>query len=214
MQIWCSDARISASAAVIHTSTAPSTADGVRTSKPSPSALSMAVTALLPRAKPKDLTLSNSFSRCTWMDVGSDVPSTDSNSSSEMKKNRGNAFRLASRYSDSDFWHRSSFSDSDCSVSRRLSLLHASTTLGDLIVAAMTAFHVLSMAANLRASSGSCCRMSSDEKMPSRYCHRVWTVNHTSIVSDTWFSVRSQRRTCHTHSKNTQHPTASQSCAK
>ena len=31
------------------------------------------------------LTLSNSFSMCTWMEVGSELPSTDNNSSSEMK---------------------------------------------------------------------------------------------------------------------------------
>lgn len=47
----------------------------------------MPVTALLPRLKVKLAQLSNNLSMCSWMLVGSAVPSTLSSSSSEMKKN-------------------------------------------------------------------------------------------------------------------------------
>lgn len=47
----------------------------------------MPVIALLPRLKTKLAQLSNSFSMCSWMLVGSAVPSTLNSSSSEMKKN-------------------------------------------------------------------------------------------------------------------------------
>ena len=47
----------------------------------------MPVTALLPLLKMRLAQLSKSFSMCSWMLVGSAVPSTLSSSSSEMKKN-------------------------------------------------------------------------------------------------------------------------------
>ena len=47
----------------------------------------MPVTALLPLLKVRLAQLSNSFSICSWMLVGSAVPSTLSSSSSEIKKN-------------------------------------------------------------------------------------------------------------------------------
>lgn len=47
----------------------------------------MPVTALLPLLKVRLAQLSNSFSMCSWMLVGSAVPSTLSSSSSEIKKN-------------------------------------------------------------------------------------------------------------------------------
>lgn len=54
----------------------------------------MPVTALLPRLKVRLAQLSNSFSMCSWMLVGSAVPSTLNNSSSEMKKNLQHTLRL------------------------------------------------------------------------------------------------------------------------
>lgn len=60
--------------------------------------------------------LSNSLSMCSCTLVGSEVPRMDSSSSSEMKKKRGKAQRLVSRYSDSDFWHVSSCSDRTCGL--------------------------------------------------------------------------------------------------
>lgn len=47
----------------------------------------MPVTALLPLLKMRLAQLSKSFSMCSWMLVGSAVPSTLNSSSSEMKKN-------------------------------------------------------------------------------------------------------------------------------
>lgn len=54
----------------------------------------MPVTALLPLLKVRLAQLSNSFSMCSWMLVGSAVPSTLNNSSSEMKKNLQHTPRL------------------------------------------------------------------------------------------------------------------------
>ncbi len=51
------------------------------------------------------------MSMCSCTDVASEVPRMDSSSSSEMKKKRGKAQRLVSKYSLSDFWHSSSCSD-------------------------------------------------------------------------------------------------------
>ena len=159
---------ISASAMVIQDSTGPSMALGSRHVKDSPSELVMLPMARLPRTKPKSLTLSKSLSRCTRIEVGSDEPSTLSSSSSLMKKKRAKALRFVLRYSLSDFWQLSSFSPSFCSVSRRPGSQHASTTFGFLAVAAMMVLKSLSMAPKRLASSGSCWRMSSLWKMPSR----------------------------------------------
>lgn len=95
--IWYRESFISSSAAVIHSSTAPSVDEDWFHEYPSPSLDLHPLTIFPPRWKSSDLTLSNSLSMCSWMPRGSGDPSTDRSSSSETKKKRGNDARLVSR---------------------------------------------------------------------------------------------------------------------
>ena len=140
--------------------------------------------------------MSNSFSMCSWTEVGSEVPRMDSSSSSEMKKKRGKAFRLVSRYSLRLFWHDSSSSASRVSSSRRPWAEQASSTFVFLAVSVMIFAQALSMLSNRLASWGSWCRMSSEPtKMLSRYIHFRCTSIHTSMDSPIRLSFPSQSRT-------------------
>mmetsp|Transcript_2865 Transcript_2865/g.10123 ORF Transcript_2865/g.10123 Transcript_2865/m.10123 type:complete len:274 (+) Transcript_2865:848-1669(+) len=185
----CRDLRISASTAVIQFSTAPSAATGVRKSNSSPSEDFMPTTVLLPRPNLSSAQLSKSLSMCSCTLVTSEVPRMDSSSSSEMKKKRGNELRFVSRYSDRDFWQRSSSSLSCFSWSRRPSVLQHSRMFVFFEVSVMIFSHVLSMRSKRFASSGSWWRMSSlPMKMLSRYIQFFCTFSHSSSVSLNRFS--------------------------
>ena len=147
--------RISASTPSIHTSTAPSAVHGLRKSNVSPSAEVIPITDLFPRPNLSAAQLSYSLSMCSCTDVGSEVPRTLRSSSSEMKKKRGNALRLLSRYSESDFWHRSSISESSLRSSSRPFAEQQCRMLVFFVVSVMISAHVRSILSNRRASSGS-----------------------------------------------------------
>ena len=93
------------------------------TARPSATHSSRPATAQPPPARPpparSPAQLSNSLSMCSCTAPGSALPRMLSSSSSEMKKKRGKAQRLVPRYSDSDFWQRSSCSARPDSASRR-----------------------------------------------------------------------------------------------
>ena len=188
--------RISASTPSIHVSTAPSATQGSLNSKDSPSAEVMPRTVLFPRPNVSEAQLSYSFSMCSCTDVGSDVPSTASSSSSEMKKKRGNAFRFESRYSLSDFWHRSRFSAISCRFASRFFAEQHSRMLTFLAVSFMISAQLLSILSKRFASSGSWSRMSSlPMKMLSRYIHLRCTAIHTSSTSPIRLSLPSHSST-------------------
>ena len=191
MKIAClvsarSDACISASTAVIHTSTAPPATTGSPNANDSPSVDSIPITDASARPVPKMSAdaFENSFTRCSWTARGSCDPRMESSSSSEMKKNRGNAIRFVSRYSDSDFWHDSSSKTSVWSFPSRPSVWHASSTLVFLNVSFISLIHRVSIESNALASSGSCSRMSADPiKIDSRYIHLRCARIQMSITS-------------------------------
>ena len=133
---------------------------------------------------------------CSCTDVGSDVPSTESSSSSEMKKKRGNAFRFESRYSLSDFWHRSKFSAMSRRFASRFFTEQHSKMLTFLAVSFMISAQLLSILSKRFASSGSWSRMSSlPMKMLSRYIHLRCTAIHTSSTSPIKLSLPSHSST-------------------
>ena len=92
-------------------------------------------------------------------------------SSLDRKKKRGKATRLTSRYDASPFWMVSSSWLASSSRARR-SLSRAMVMhSGFWLVLRITSRQMASTVLNMAPSSGSCCTMSSEPKMGSRYCH-------------------------------------------
>ena len=80
----------------------------------------------------------------------------------------------------------------------RIHTMRTEHTLGCLTVFLMTSFQFLSTCWKSFPSSGICCKMSSEEKMGSRYSHCACTLSHSSSVSCSSRS-RASHSCTHTH---------------